>query len=36
MGRPEMAKKLQNPATQGGDCCHVRRPDPGSSGGGWP
>ena len=36
MGRPEMAGKHKNPATQ--ICCgrRLRGPDPGASGGGWP
>ena len=36
MGRPRMAEKHQNPATQGGGRRRLRRPDPGGSGGGWP
>ena len=36
MGRPEVAVKGQNPATQGGGCRRVRRPYPGTSDGGWP
>ena len=36
MDRPGMAEKQQNPATEGGGCSRVRRPDPGASGGDWP
>ena len=36
MGRPRMAGKHQNPATQGGRRRRLRRPDPGAFGGGWP
>ena len=32
MGRTGVAGKWQNPATQGGGCLRVRRPDPGASG----
>ena len=35
MGRPEMAGKHQNPATQGGGRRHLRQLDQGVSGGGW-
>ena len=31
MGRPGMAEKLRNSATQGGGRCSVRRPDLGAS-----
>ena len=36
MGRPGMAEKLQNPATQSGGSRLVRWPDPGAFGGDWP
>ena len=36
MGRPEMAGKHKNPATQVGGRRRLRRPNPGASGGGWP
>ena len=36
MGGPRMAVKQKNPATQGGGCREVRRPDPGAPGVGWP
>ena len=36
MGRPRMAGKHQNPATQGGFLHRLRPPDPGASCGGWP
>ena len=36
MGRPGMAENGKNPETQGGGYRHVRRPDLGVSGGGWP
>ena len=36
MGRPGMAGKHQNLATQGGGYCLLRQPDPGASDGGWP
>ena len=36
MGRPEMAEKHKNLATQVGDGCRLCRPDPSASGGGWP
>ena len=32
MGRPEMAEKHKNPATQVGGRRRLRRPDPGASG----
>ena len=32
MGWTGVAEKWRNPATQGGGCRRVRRPDPGSSG----
>ena len=35
MGRPEIAGKHKNPATQGDFSRRVRRPDPGASDGGW-
>ena len=36
MGRPEMAGKHKNQATQDGGSRRVRRPDPGASSGGFP
>ena len=36
MGRSEMARKHKNPVTQVGRRRHLRRPDLGASGGGWP
>ena len=36
MGRPGMAGKQKNPATQGGSCRGLRWPDSGSFGGDWP
>ena len=36
MGRPGIAGKQKNPATQGSGGRRVRRSDPGPSDGGWP
>ena len=36
MGRPGMAGKYENPVTHRGGRLHIRRPDPGASGGSWP